>query len=157
MYSHDRRRIIARHVDSLFHSLRKTAIVLKVSHTTIVARWLKSICRKPYPQRKFTKSEKVAETIKAAIAANNPFTSLSQLRKRLGEVFPFTLSRELLRVVIIKKQGLSKKKAKFFSKPTNLEAVSHWCIFEETGSTSCRRANVCFNWWNIFWPPWCRS
>jgi hypothetical protein len=25
---------------------------------------LKSICRKPYPQRKFTKSEKVAETIK---------------------------------------------------------------------------------------------
>jgi hypothetical protein len=55
-----------------------------------------------------TKSEKVAETIKAAIAAN-PFTSLSQLRKRLGEVFPFTLSRELLRVVIIKKQGLSKK------------------------------------------------
>jgi hypothetical protein len=26
--------------------------------------------------------------------------------------------RELLRVVIIKKQGLSKKKAKFFSKPT---------------------------------------
>jgi hypothetical protein len=66
----------------------------------------------------------VAETIKAAIAANNPFTSLSQLRKRLGEVFPFTLSRELLRVVIIKKQGLSKKKAKFFSKPTNLEAVT---------------------------------
>jgi hypothetical protein len=35
-------------------------------------------------------------------------------------VFPFTLSRELLRVVI-KKQGL---KAKFFSKPTNLEAVT---------------------------------
>ena len=67
----------------------------------------------------------MAETIKAAaIAANNPFTSLSQLRKRLGEVFPFTLSRELLRVVIIKKQGLSKKKAKFFSKPTNLEAVT---------------------------------
>jgi hypothetical protein len=27
-------------------------------------------------------------------------------------------------VVIIKKQGLSKKKAKFFSKPTNLEAVT---------------------------------
>jgi hypothetical protein len=73
---------------------------------TTVARWLKSICRKPYPQRKFTKSEK---------AANNHFTSLSQLRKSLGEVFPFTLSRELLRVVIIKKQGLSKKKA------TNLE------------------------------------
>jgi transposase-like protein len=41
MYYHDRRRIIARHVYSLFHSLRKTAIVLKVSHTT-VARWLKS-------------------------------------------------------------------------------------------------------------------
>jgi hypothetical protein len=39
-------------------------------------------------------------------------------------VFPFTLSRELLRVVIIKKQGLSKKKAKFFSKPSNLEAVT---------------------------------
>jgi hypothetical protein len=39
----------------------------------------------------------VAETIKAAAIAANPFTSLSQLRKRLGEVFPFTLSRELLR------------------------------------------------------------
>jgi hypothetical protein len=67
----------------------------------------------------------VAETIKAAAIAANPFTCLSQLRKRLGEVFPFTLSRELLRVVIIiKKQGLSKKKAKYFSKPTNLEAVT---------------------------------
>jgi hypothetical protein len=64
----------------------------------------------------------VAETIKAAIAANNPFTSLSQLRKRLGKVFPFTLSRELLRVVIIKKQGLSKKKAKFLKKRDQLIA-----------------------------------
>jgi hypothetical protein len=46
MYYHDRRRIIARHVDSLFHSLRKTAIVLKVSHTTIVKHLLAAMVQK---------------------------------------------------------------------------------------------------------------
>jgi hypothetical protein len=108
MYSHDRR-ILARHVYSLFHSLRKTAIVLKVSHTTIVARWLKSICRKTYPQRKFTKSEKVAETIKAAAIAANPFTGV-----------PF---HTFQRTASCGNQE-TKNKAKFFSKPTNLEAVT---------------------------------
>ena len=46
MYALDRRKL-ATHVYSLIKSLRKAAIILQVSHTT-VARWLRSPERKKY-------------------------------------------------------------------------------------------------------------
>ena len=111
------RRILAAHVYSLLHSLRKTALILKVSHTTI-SRWLKDPNRKQYPSRKATKSEQVADTIRIAIQTD-PFTTLSRLRKCIEDTFSFTVSRELIRTAI-KKMGLSRKNAKFFSQPAHL-------------------------------------
>ena len=120
MFPLDRRQLAA-HVYCLLHSLRKTALILQVSHTT-VARWLKCSTRKPYSLRAATKSQKIAEALRAMVLAE-PFTSLSKLQLRVQETFGFTVSKELLRTVI-RQQGLSKKTAKFFSKPAHLEQTT---------------------------------
>jgi hypothetical protein len=49
---------------------------------------------------------------KAALQ-NDPFMSLRSLRDKVADVTCVSVSKELLRVAI-KRQGLSKKKAKFF-------------------------------------------
>ena len=78
MYSLDRRKI-ALHIYSLYYSLRKTAILLQVSHSTI-SRWLKNQSRKQYTKRSNVvyKSETIVETIKLAIQ-NDPFISISKI------------------------------------------------------------------------------
>ena len=77
MYPIDRRKH-ANHVYTMFSSLRKTAIILQVSHTTVF-RWLKQPERKPYTKRKIiTKSEQVVDTIRIALM-NDPFLSLRKL------------------------------------------------------------------------------
>ena len=120
MYPVDRRKL-AFHINSLFSSLRKTAKVLQVSHTT-VWRWLRNPERAKYPsQRKgANKAQVVRDTIKASIEAN-PFVSLSSLRSIVKEVLKLEVSRELLRTAI-RNQGFSKKKARFFSRPKDLES-----------------------------------
>jgi transposase len=119
MYSKDRRQL-AVHVYSLFKSLRKTAIILQVSHTT-VARWIKSLDVKKYTYRnKVPKSSLIIDTIKTSIH-NDPFISIRSLCSIIKDVFKFTVSRELVRTSI-KKCGLSRKKARFFSQPKGLDS-----------------------------------
>lgn len=117
MYPIDRRKL-AIHVYSLLNSLRKTAIILKVSHTTI-SRWIKNPEQKKYTFTKILKSSIVSQTIKATLD-NDPFISIRSLSDLVFKTFNFKISKELVRT-IIKKNGLSRKKARFFSKPTNLE------------------------------------
>jgi len=126
-------RKLASHVNNLFSSLRKTAKILQVSHST-VWRWLRNPERSKYPsQRKGTKKGLVVvEIIKASIQAN-PFISLHLLKSIVKDVLRIDVSRELLRTAI-QKLGMSKKKARFFSKP--------------------KAKKVCFLGRNIFWPSW---
>lgn len=58
-------------------------------------------------------------TIRLAIQSN-PFVSMFFLKNIMKEVLSLDVSKELLRTVI-KTNGYSKKKAKFFSEPKNLE------------------------------------
>lgn len=119
MYPLDRRKLAA-HVYGLLHSLRKTAVILQVGHST-VARWLKSPSKKLYPQRP-SKAQQLAPALRAMVLAD-PFMSLCSLQKRVLSTFGFSVSKELLRVAL-KRGGLSKKKAKFFSRPAGLEQTT---------------------------------
>lgn len=110
MYPLDRRKL-AQHVYLLFGSLRKTGLVLQASHTTI-ARWLKN------PEAKYPENRRgPRKTIQLAIH-HDPFISLFSLKKMIQQVHSMDVSRELLRT-FIRKQGFTKKKPKFFSKPAH--------------------------------------
>jgi len=123
MYSIDRRKI-AIHVYSLLRSLRKTAIILQVSHTTI-SRWLKNPERKLY-YRKSLRTEQIIDIIKTTIISN-PFITVRSFVKVIKDTLNIQVSRELVRVVI-KKLGFTSKKAKFFSKPNHIKQTTETFI-----------------------------
>ena len=52
---------------------------------------------------------------------NDPFISILKMKTIVKKTFNFSISSELVRL-IVKKLGLSRKKARFFSKPKDLEA-----------------------------------
>lgn len=118
MYPLDRRKL-ALHVYNLLSSLRKTAIILQTSHMSI-SRWLENQTRKPYRRNTVKKSSQIIGTIKSAIQ-NDPFASIHKLQKIIFETFGFHISRELVRTAILK-SGFSRKKARFFSSPSNLQS-----------------------------------
>jgi transposase len=94
-------------------------LILQVSHSSI-ARWLKNVERKKYTVSKIAKSTLIIEAIKNAVS-NDPFITILKLKDVVKTIFSFSVSRELIRTAI-KKSGLSRKKARFFSKPKNLES-----------------------------------
>lgn len=126
MYSLDLRKL-ASHVYGLFFSLRKTATILKVSHSS-VSRWLKNINRKPYHRKPHLSTEHVICTIKASLVAD-PFLSTRKLVALVKEVCNVSVSKELIRTAI-NNLGFSRKKAKFFSEPKRLEEQTN--IFKES-------------------------
>jgi transposase/predicted transcriptional regulator len=120
MYALDRRKVAVR-IYSILFSLRKTGKLLNVSHSS-VSRWLKNPEQKVYTRRdntKLLKSDMIVETIKATVASN-PFTSLVDLRLLIKETLRIEVSKELIRVAI-KRTGFSKKRARFYGEPKNLE------------------------------------
>lgn len=117
MYSRDLR-ILANHLYFQFSSFRKTAQILNLSHTTVF-RWLKTIERKPYYRKPKIASEHVITTIKSALVAN-PFLSIRQLVHIVKSTCDVNVSKELVRIAI-QKQGFTKKKARFFGVPKNIQ------------------------------------
>ena len=115
MYPLDRR-IVAQNIYSIVKSLRKTALLLKVSHMTI-SRWIKNPERLTYSM--FSKARIISESIRSLIQ-NDPLVMLSQLQESIESTFAFKVSKELLRT-IRKKQGFSRKKVKFFNKPSSMQ------------------------------------
>ena len=118
MYPIDRRKV-AVHIYSFLSSLRKTAILLDVSHTT-VARWLQCTerCRYKSKQR-LLKSQLVVETLQTALQCD-PFLSIRELTIKIKEVLKIEVSRELERIAI-KRHAITKKKAKYYSVSNNQE------------------------------------
>ena len=115
MYSIDIKNL-ALHVYSIFNSLRKTAIILNVSHTTI-ARWLKQTEKKSY-KRSSNKSDLIVDVIRTTITAN-PYISLRSFTQVIKTTLNIQVSKELVRIVI-KRLGFSLKKAKVFLSPKDL-------------------------------------
>ena len=109
----------ALHIYSLLQSLRKTALMLEVSHMTI-SRWISKPERKKYERKIISKTDIIKETVKS-ITEMNPLVTLEDLQKKISKIFDFSISKDLLRLVR-KKLNLSRKKVKFFSRPTTLES-----------------------------------
>ena len=127
MYSLDIK-IVAKNLYSFLNRLRKTAIILQVSHST-VSRWLKNPKRKVY-KREQTKSKSyvIIETIRISIQLD-PFISIIKLKNLIFESLNVVVSRELIRTCI-SKLGMSGKKARFFGNPKNLQTKTEHFINE---------------------------
>lgn len=112
MYSMDRRKITI-HIYYLIRSLRKTAILVQISHTT-VSRWLKTIAMKEYTVRNKGKQKSlvIVDLIRASIASN-PFISVAKLRDVIKSALSLAVSKELIRTVI-GKLCMTVKKARFY-------------------------------------------
>ncbi len=118
MYSYDLRKL-SLHIYSLVKSLRKTSMIVNVSHTSI-NRWYKDINRKKYTVKtEKTKTYKVKEIIKTTIE-RNPFISLREMKNIIFKTLNFSISIELLRIAI-RVHGYSKKKVKYFGKSKTQE------------------------------------
>ena len=118
MYSIDRRKL-AIHLYHLFSSLRKTALLLQVSHSS-VARWLKHPDRKPYTSvNRGSKTKMLIPALRAAVE-NYPFIFPRKLQTIIKESLNIQVSRELIRTVLLKRLGFTKKKARFFSTTNDL-------------------------------------
>ncbi len=117
MYPLDRR-IIAFHLYSLLSSVRKTALLAKVSRST-VHRWLKQPERKQYTRKTVSKSSLVVETIKMTIQSD-PFISLCKLQSLIQTTLGIQLSKEFVRTVL-KRNNYTKKKARFYGEPKGLK------------------------------------
>ena len=116
MYSIDRRQVAVVIYNQL-HSLRKTAKLLQVCHTT-VCRWLKNPERKQRVQTKKPKIETITDVLKATILCD-PFISIRKLKVLILETLKVSVSYELVRIAI-KRLGFSRKKATFYSQPSTL-------------------------------------
>ena len=117
MYSLDKRKI-AIYIYSLLHSLRKTAILLQVSHSTI-SRWLKHPEKKQYYRSLVSKTDIIVPIIKTTIL-NDPFISIFKLKNMINDTMKILISKELIRIAI-KRLGFSKKKARFYGVSSNLK------------------------------------
>lgn len=115
MYSIDRR-AIAINIYNELQSLRKTAKLLQVCHTTVY-RWLKNPMKqqRKVNTNKILKSTSIVEIVKSTIV-NDPFISIRKLKTLIKDSINIDVSYELVRVAI-KRHGFSKKKAKFFARP----------------------------------------
>ena len=108
MYLIDRRNM-AIHIYGIVKSLRKTALLLQVSHSSI-QRWLKTIEQKKYcrTDTSHLKSTVIIDVIKSSII-HDPFISLMKLKDLIKNVLKIDTSKELIRVTI-KRLGFTKKK-----------------------------------------------
>jgi transposase len=125
MYPTDRRNI-ARHIYSMLHSLRKTALLCQVSHSTI-SRWINNPIKKKYTKpNKTYKTDQIIDTIKFSII-NDPFISIIKLKDLILSTLKINVSKELIRIAI-KRQGITKKIARFYGNPVTLPEKTEYFL-----------------------------
>jgi transposase len=117
MYPLDRRKL-AIHIYARVCSLRKTASLLMVSHST-VRRWIQNPERKPH-LRSSPKTTLIASVVLAAVEAD-PLITPRALSFLLCDELKISVSAELVRTVI-RRHGYTRKKARFYGQPSNLAA-----------------------------------
>lgn len=110
------RRALARHIYNTAGSLRKAAVLLKVSHTTI-RRWLQCPDRKRYDSTRRQARSKAARTtdLIRKLISENPFISCAELCRRVRQDLDVTISASLASTVV-RRCGYSHKKARYYGK-----------------------------------------
>lgn len=105
------------HIYSILKSLRKTAILVAISHSSI-ARWIHSIYPKTYSysNKRTLKCDQIVDLLKASIICN-PLTTTRNLQRIIWESTQLHVSLQLIRNVIKTKLGYSIKKARFCGRP----------------------------------------
>lgn len=142
MYPLDRR-IVAQSIYSKLQSLRKTAKLLQVCHTT-VQRWLKT--PEKLPRKKASrqlKSDVIIECIRTTIQFD-PFISSRKLQALISETLKVSVSLELIRTAI-RRLGFTKKKAKYYGAPSNLEALTLEFIRRRTDFQNAGKDFICID------------
>lgn len=109
---------VAIHIYNIVNSLRKTAKLCDVSHTT-VARWLQCIERKIYRKNGVYKSDQIVDIIKQTIKID-PCVSVRKLESKIKSTLNISVSRELVRIAL-KKQGFTRKKVYFYGETKDLK------------------------------------
>ena len=117
MYSTECRRIAVR-LYAVLHSLRRTAIIMQVGHSSI-ARWIARPLRQRYKTRSAPKTEVVARCVRHAVE-RDPFLSVHNIRRVIFEATHVSVSSCLV-CSVIKALGLSKKKARFHARPVRVQ------------------------------------
>ena len=136
MYTPDYRHIATR-LYEVFHSLRRTAIIMQVSHSS-VARWI----AEPYRTRAYKthiahKTQIVATSVRCAVQVN-PFFSVRDIRDIVFKATHVYVSASLV-CSVINALGLSKKKARFHARPPYVqERILHFLRVRD----ELRRNNV---------------
>jgi len=116
MYSYDVRRIATCLYNKL-NSLRKVAQILNTSHSTI-SRWVNHDNNRQRRHRtKKIDGQPIIDAINGFLATH-PFATLKDIRSMLLINFNITASIELVRLAI-KRFNFSKKRARYFSEPTD--------------------------------------
>lgn len=111
-------RNIAVNIYYMLSSLRKTALLVNV-HFTTISRWIKNIQRKEYHRTSVTKTEKTINIIKNTVLCN-PLITCNQLKELIKNTLLINVSKELIRT-ILKNNNFTKKKARFYGEPKNLQ------------------------------------
>jgi len=119
MYSFDKRMICKRLFDMNVFSLRKIALILSVSHTTI-RRWIMlediDLCQVKYDKihrKKIKSGAPVVEALKA-ILKTNPLLVLDDIKNKIQELFSFQISKSFLSSILRHKCCMTRKKVKFY-------------------------------------------
>lgn len=117
MYPQETRRI-ARLIYDQLHSLRKTAKLLQLCHTSI-SRWFSNPTKLPRKKTKESKTDRIIGFIKGLVKSD-PFIELRKMKQLVKETLKIDVSTELIRVAL-KKSRLSRKFARFHDAPITLE------------------------------------
>jgi transposase/predicted transcriptional regulator len=117
MYSEDFK-LLAKRLYSKLLSLRKVADLLNIHYST-VSKWLS--CKK-LPRKHIVKKLDNIEISNSIInfIKENPFASLKDIQSLLINNYELNISSELIRL-FLKNNYYTKKKAKYYSSPSNLE------------------------------------
>ncbi len=123
MYTRDIRKL-AKNAYDILKSLRKVAKILNVKSHTTISRWLNNPEHKPYTfkNKQPSKSEYIVDILKLTIEAN-PFITPIEFSTLLEDTCDIKVSSELVRI-IIKRLGYTRKKARFYGKPSYSEEVT---------------------------------
>ena len=114
MYTPDYRHIATR-LYEVFHSLRRTAIIMQVSHSS-VARWIADPYRtRAHKTHTAHKTQIVATSVRCTVQVN-PFFSVRDIRHIVFKATHVCVSASLV-CSVINALGLSKKKARFHARP----------------------------------------
>lgn len=117
MYHLDRRNL-APHVYQQVGSLRKAAAILKVSHTTI-RRWMHGFQRAVY--RRCSLKRELVEGLVLMTLRESPLSTLRDLQQTVFGACAVSVSKSLV-ATILQRNGITRKKARFYGHPRDLES-----------------------------------